>query len=393
MCIRDRDEIPKVAPPTERAVIHDSKSAAGAEVSSGSLLDQEQGPTSIDEISIQTSLISYSHTLPMFSSPNTKVFSSACQKLSPIASSSSISAIGTTCNDKNSPEFLLSKASPEPTKYENDIFKAAVLEETDVKESHKQKTSDDDKLAPSKTVLHQEASGIYLKEAAIHQTLSSVPFKRSGQRAFSESEAQNFSHNAGHAGIIGNIPAPYWAGNRSTCSESCYPTTRNLTMMRVPKISLILGSQLGAMSSTYGSAQAPLSRLGTSATSVSSTGSWTENPGFHTLRSLRKRPQLVDNETLTTVAGMSHTFSVVQQNTPNQRTSMGLFGTAGEGVSGSSSSRGVGCSGLPKSSDSMSKRFRSHDYRFHRLKHRLKVFCLGGCVRGSSRQSADELGM
>ena len=179
-----------------------------------------------------------------------------------------------------------------------------------------------------------------------------IQCKRSGQRAFSESEAQNVSASGypyHQLLFMKGYKTSTNPSNRSVRSESW-------TSTRLPgpaRISLISGTQ-HQPAHYLAPNQLPL-QPGTSVTSVSSVGSWTDNPGFFTLRSLRKRPQLVEgdvNDAATSVVSRGATTGRETGYVLNEMSGLG-FATP--------ESRDI-IYGI-KRRDSWAKRFQSLDYR------------------------------
>ena len=313
--------------------------------------------------------------------------SSGRKTLSPIASTTSINDMEMSCGDENSSEQTTHAAACESKKkFKIDMLEANTLEKLDAEDDDigQLNTTATDKLeitksTPSAKVLADAT------EPAISRSLPPVPFKRTGQRAFSESEAHNFSHLASNTAIIPHSSG-YWTSSRSTRSEDSYSETRrNVTLPGVPKISLISGSQHGTMCPI----ETPCSKLCTSVTSVSSGGSWTENPGFLTVRSLRKRPQIVDNETFTNIDGITKpaptgcgivTYGQDYNRHSQRATPVGMFGS-GEGMGGNTTISSNARVGIPRRRDSSSQKFSSFDYRFNKLTHHLHSVGQGNSLR------------
>ena len=112
-------------------------------------------------------------------------------------------------------------------------------------------------------------------------------------------------------------------------------------------------------------------------TSVSSSGSWAENPGKKIVDSLRKRPQLLDNEALSNMEGMqkalpsggTHTSMGQEFSRHNQKPISGLFAKS-EGRSSSGTFGNSGAFGVGRRRDSLAQKFQSLDYRL-KLKYHL----------------------
>ena len=321
-------------------------------------------PNILDDTSLEVpTAISQNECVPM-SSANlfTKKTSLERKVLSPIASSTSISAMGVPTDEINTQSST--------------IIVSMKDQDTPIKSNYEKETKEDAMEGSCKRELLNSPSSKAVPIATARSTprpLPPVPFRRTGKRAFSESEAQNFSLITRNTT---NIPTSlaYWTGDRSTRSEHNYAVTHKGTVSTCgPKISLISGSQQGA---TY-AMEPQLSGLCTSVTSVSSSGSWAENPGKKIVDSLRKRPQLLDNDTLNNIEGISKPLPVVSGNIAlgqdysrhNQKPMSGLF-TKSEGRSSSGTLGNSGTFGVGRRRDSLSQKFQSLDYRL-KLKYHL----------------------
>ena len=91
--------------------------------------------------------------------------------------------------------------------------------------------------------------------------------QRSGQRAFSESEAQAYSHIINTIGKVLQIGSHFMS-----------------VLYHILKYVLILPITLIIIFSIFHNLVP-----GASVTSMSSTGSYTDNPGYHTLRTIHNR--------------------------------------------------------------------------------------------------------
>ena len=95
--------------------------------------------------------------------------------------------------------------------------------------------------------------------------------QRSGQRAFSESEAQAYSHIINTIGKVKALKC--CASNRLSYIFSCQ-YNHNILCTTLIKYNFLNFSYVVP---------------GASVTSMSSTGSYTDNPGYHTLRTIHNR--------------------------------------------------------------------------------------------------------
>ena len=292
----------------------------------------------------------------------TKNISLERKVLSPIASSTSISGMGAVQDDTTT----IDPTTDNDTSNDQDI---------QAKSMHK-KESKDSIENDSNHELPNSPANKTVSIATTRSTPRPLPpahFRRTGKRAFSESEAQNFSLITRNTT---NIPASltYWTGDRSTRSEHNYVVSSKANPSTSgPKISLISGSQQGT---TY-VIEPQLSGLCTSVTSVSSSGSWAENPGKKIVDSLRKRPQLLDNEAISNMEGMPKTLPSGGTNISlghdfskhNQKPISGLFAKS-EGRSSSNTLSNSGAFGIGRRRDSLAQKFQSLDYRL-KLKYHL----------------------
>jgi hypothetical protein len=333
-----------------------------AEISNADLISEQN----FNIVATETSIIDHS---PLSLSHLNSQVPVERKTLSPIASSTSISAMGVSGD-----EGLLKASTTaisicaEDTEFESSSSKHTASDTYNIK-------NDSNSRIESETpeLLNAKCKTISIAPSRSNpRTLPPVPFRRTSKRAFSESEAQNVSHITRNTT---NVPTSlfYWTGDRSTRSEHSYcGTHRNVTPVGVPKISLISGAQHG----TGYPIETPITGLCTSVTSVSSNGSWTENPGKKIVDSLRKRPQLIDNETLTTIDGMTKanpsggSIAFAQEyNRHNQRVVTGLFNSS-EGRVSTGTYNSNTAYGAQRRRDSIAQKFQSLDYRF-RLKYHL----------------------
>ena len=287
--------------------------------------------------------------------------------LSPIASSTSVSAMEVSSEEKQLVNPVDCHIAHQDVKTPNESLTSGEKDKNiDIGEAKENEKSELSNIpSHSKTFIATTRSN--------PRPLLPVNFRRAGKRAFSESEAQNFSHITRNTS---NVPSSlyYWTSDRSTRSEHSYSETpRNTASIGIPKISLISGSQHGT---TY-QMETPVLGLCTSVTSISSNGSWTENPGFLTVQDLkkRKRPQLVDNETLTNIDGLANAVPTgvagiglgQEYNRHSQRNPTGIF-TSSEGRGSNSTFSNFGTIGVPRR-NSIAQKFQSLDYRFNRPKY------------------------
>ena len=274
------------------------------------------------------------------SSLSSKILSVDRKTLSPIASSTSITAIGLS--------------DSENSRAHDDSARKNELD------------GDSPETTTTTVPLHVKTFSVNTTRTT-NRAMPPVPFRRTGKRAFSESEAQNVSHVTRNTN---NIPAAfvYWQGDRTARSEHSYSGNPKNSGTPVQKISLISGSQ----QATGYPIESPGSGLCTSVTSVSSSGSWADNPGYLTLQDLRKRkrPQLVDNEAMTTVDVMSKAstsgtgiISIGQDHNRHiQRAAPGLFKSADRGITNTAFSS-YGSYGVPRR-DSIAQTIQNLDHRF-----------------------------
>ena len=306
-------------------------------------------------------------TSDKISLPSKTRFTSIERKvLSPIASSTSISAMG----DFSSKEQDEGKGSSE-------------------------RENKDGSVEDTRSEFPNSPANKALPTTTARSTPRPLPpphFRRTGKRAFSESEAQNFSLITRNTT---NIPTSlvYWTGDRSTRSEHNYVVTNKVNPSTSgPKISLISGSQ---QETTY-VIEPQLSGLCTSVTSVSSGGSWAENPGKKIVDSLRKRPQLLDNDALNNMEGIQKALPSANTNISlgqeitkhNPKPISGLFSKS-EGKSASGTFGNSGTFGVGRRRDSLAQKFQSLDYRL-KLRYQLNSRSQGKCIINLSLNSSSQ---